>query len=109
VIEVVLEDHRGGDRIDLALLAYATHIAALGARNVFSFLGAEALVPHLDGYADHAFGHAGEVLGTPGLATLRTVGVQGQADDDVGHPFSPRHVDERVEDGGEAVGAVEDS
>src|SRR5947209_20506636 len=68
VVQVVLQDHRGGDRIEFTALAQTAHVAALGTGDLFGRFGAEPFVPHLHGDADDAFSNAGEVLGAAGLA-----------------------------------------
>src|SRR5256885_1330110 len=100
MVQVVLEDHRGGDRIELPALAQATHVAFLVARDSFGFLGTETLVPHLDRDAQYALRHARKILSATGLAAVRAIGVQRQTNHYVGDTLALRKVDERIENGG---------
>src|SRR6266571_1461084 len=62
VVQVVLQDDRGGNGVELATLAQATHVAALCSRNVFSLTRGKAFIPHLDRHTQNALGNAREVL-----------------------------------------------
>ncbi len=75
LVQVVLEDYRGGDGIQLATLAQPTHVAALRPGNLFGLASRKPFVPHLDGHAKDALGNPSKVLGATGLATLGTVRV----------------------------------
>src|SRR5579859_2056204 len=108
VVQVVLEDDRGGDGVELAARPHAAHVAALRAGDGFGCLSAQALVPHLDGYAEDPLRNAREVLGAAGLAPSRSIGVQRQADHHPRDAFDTRDFGQLVENGGKAVPAIQD-
>ena len=71
-IEIVLQDHGGGDGVHLAGLPRAARVAALSAENRLGLAGAEPLIPQGDGHAQYTFGNAGKLRGATGLRALRS-------------------------------------
>lgn len=105
LVQIVLEDGGGGQRVELAALAQALQIAALGSGDIFRSPSGEALVPHFHGQADHALGDAREVSRAARLRAFGTVSIQRQANNHVGHVFPTRDRGHRVQDWCETTAA----
>jgi hypothetical protein len=88
VIEIILEDDGGGDGVDLAALADAASVAALGADDRLGCLRRLALVPQLHGHADNPRRDSGEVLRATCLWTDRAVGVERQPNHHLTHALA---------------------
>lgn len=97
MVEVVLQDHRGGYCIQLAALADAADRAPLGANDGFGISCGKALIPDLGGHAKHARDQPRKLLRASSLRTNRAIRVQWQTHDDSSYPLPPNKVAECIQ------------
>jgi hypothetical protein len=97
VVQVVLQNDRGREGVDLAALAHAPGAATLAADNCFGRLGAESLVPHVHRHTHHSLSEPSEIPGSPSLATFRAIGIERQTDHHPAHAFAASDLDQVIE------------
>jgi len=107
MVQVVLEDGRRGDGIEIAPLARAADVAALPPHDVFRFARGQPLVPHGHGQTDDPRGDTREISRAARLWAFRAVGVQRQADHQRFDAFLSYKRSQPVEDGRQAVTTIQ--
>jgi hypothetical protein len=106
-IEIVLENNGSGYGVNLTATTQALQVATLCADDLFGAKRRKAFIPQLDGYAYHAFSHPSKIPSSAGLAPLRSVGIERQADHHLDHAFTLHDRGQGIEEGRQALAAVE--